>query len=242
MLAALIFPGPSAFAAEAVGRAVDISTQVSGQGGALARGDDIHRDERIRSNASGVGAFMFADGTKLAVGPNSTVVIDQYVYAGGNTVKRLAIGATKGTLRWKASTPVGPLVAQRGNVVVAQAGSRAVWLTATTGRQLARTGKLPADEPAYAATRDTVVYLTTGGSSGRDLATGKRLWHRDGKGHAVVSLLDWAYVWRKGARGDVLSARTGKVLVKNKVLPSILYANDAGVLLNADDGYRWVSF
>ena len=40
----------------------------------------------------------------------------------------------------------------------------------------------------------------------------------------------------------MLSARTGKVLVKNKVLPSILYANDAGVLLNADDGYRGVSF
>lgn len=86
--------------AEAVGKAVSISTQVTGQGGALSRGDDIHRDERIRSNASGVGAFVFADGTKLAVGPNSNVVIDQYVYSGGSTVKKLAIGATKGTLRW----------------------------------------------------------------------------------------------------------------------------------------------
>ena len=115
-------------------------------------------------------------------------------------------------------------------------------MSATTGRRLALTGKLSTDEPTYAATRNTVVYLTTAGLSGRDLATGKRLWHRAGKGVAVVSLLDWAYVWRKGTRGDVLSARTGKVLVKNKVLPSILYANDAGVLLNADDGYRWVSF
>ena len=52
----------------------------------------------------------------------------------------------------------------------------------------------------------------------------------------------WASAMAACTRGDVLSARTGKVLVKNKVLPSILYANDAGVLLNADDGYRWVSF
>lgn len=96
-VAALAAP---AQAADKVGEAVRISTRVTGQGGALATGDAIHRDERIRSNASGVGAFVFEDGTKLAVGPNSNVVIDRYVYAGNSTVKRLTLGATKGTLRW----------------------------------------------------------------------------------------------------------------------------------------------
>ena len=113
---------------------------------------------------------------------------------------------------------------------------------ALTTALLALTGKLSTDEPTYAATRNTVVDLTTAGLSGRDLATGKRLWHRAGKGVAVVSLLDWAYVWRKGTRGDVLSARTGKVLVTNNVLPSIVYANDSGVLVSGADGYRWVAF
>ena len=108
-----------ALAAEKVGVAVDITVQVSGQGGAFARGDAIHRDESIRTNASGVGAFQFVDGTKLAVGPNSTVVIDKYVFAGGDTVKKLTLGATKGTLRWisgksdhsayKITTPSGTL-------------------------------------------------------------------------------------------------------------------------------------
>ena len=87
-------------AAEKVGSAVDISTRVQGQSGVLSKGDSIYRDETIRSNASGVGAFVFIDGTKLAVGPNSSVVIDEYVFGGGGTVKKLAIGATKGTLRW----------------------------------------------------------------------------------------------------------------------------------------------
>lgn len=106
-------------AADRVGEAVRITTRVTGQGGALATGDAIHRDERIRSNASGVGAFVFEDGTKLAVGPNSNVVIDRYVYAGASTVKRLTLGATKGTLRWisgksghkayKIETPSGTL-------------------------------------------------------------------------------------------------------------------------------------
>jgi hypothetical protein len=88
-------------AAERVGEVVRTSVQVTGQSGALSKGDAIFRDERIRSNSSGTGAFMFADGTKLALGPNSTIVIDEYVYSGGGAkVDRLAIGATKGSLRW----------------------------------------------------------------------------------------------------------------------------------------------
>lgn len=112
------FAAPAS-AADKVGEAVKITVRVTGQGGTLATGDAIHRDERIRSNASGVGAFLFEDGTKLAVGPNSSVVIDNYVYGGGNTVKKLTLGATKGTLRWisgksghqayKIQTPSGTL-------------------------------------------------------------------------------------------------------------------------------------
>ena len=112
------FAAPAS-AADKVGEAVKITVRITGQGGALATGDAIHRDERLRSNASGVGAFLFEDGTKLAVGPNSSVVIDNYVYGGGNTVKKLTLGATKGTLRWisgksghqayKIQTPSGTL-------------------------------------------------------------------------------------------------------------------------------------
>lgn len=113
-------PGP-AFAAtgEKVGEAVKIDTLVSGQGGALGTGDAIHRDERIRTNPTGIGTFRLEDGTKLAVGANSSIVIDDYVYGGGSTAKRLAISATKGTLRWisggsdhsayKIDTPSGTL-------------------------------------------------------------------------------------------------------------------------------------
>lgn len=99
-LSLLPFACETAMAADKVGSAVAISTRVAGQGGPLSKGDAIFRDETIRSNASGVGAFVFVDGTKLAVGPNSSVVIDDYVYGGSNTVKKLALGATRGTLRW----------------------------------------------------------------------------------------------------------------------------------------------
>lgn len=90
----------SAGAAERVGEVVRVSVQVSGQAGALGKGDAIHRDERIRSNASGTGAFVLQDGTKLALGPNSSILIDQFIYRGGAKAEKLVIGATKGTFRW----------------------------------------------------------------------------------------------------------------------------------------------
>src|SRR5688500_17114880 len=66
-------------AAEKVGQAVKINVTVTGGSGPMTTGDAVHRDERVRANASGLGQFQFNDGTKLAIGPNATVVIDKYV-------------------------------------------------------------------------------------------------------------------------------------------------------------------
>lgn len=77
--------------AETVGKAVSIKTRVSGDRGELKRADPVSRNERIKTNNIGLGQFEFADGTKLAVGPNSNVVIDEYVLGSGNRVKKLAV-------------------------------------------------------------------------------------------------------------------------------------------------------
>lgn len=118
LLAATALAVP-AEAAVKVGEAVSITVSVTGQAGPIATGGAIHRDERIRTNRSGVGAFRFDDGTKLAIGPNSSLVIDNYVYGGSGTAKKLTLGATKGALRWisgksdnkayKITTPSGTL-------------------------------------------------------------------------------------------------------------------------------------
>lgn len=89
-----------AFAAEPVGQATLIKTEVTGQGGPIIVNDEVHRDERIRTSQSGLGQFIFRDGTKLAVGWGSSVIIDKYVYDDTDSVKRLSIKAAKGTFRW----------------------------------------------------------------------------------------------------------------------------------------------
>lgn len=105
--------------AEVVGKAVAVKTTVTGANGTLKRADPVSRNERIRTNASGLGHFQFSDGAKLAIGPNSSIVIDEYVLGSGSRVQKLALNATTGAFRWisgkspssayEIATPVGTL-------------------------------------------------------------------------------------------------------------------------------------
>jgi hypothetical protein len=100
VLVSLTGPAPNSDAAEKVGNAVKINVIITGDSGVMSTGDPVHRDERVRANASGVGQFQFDDGSKLAVGPNATVVIDKYVLGEGGKLKKLTVRATKGTFRF----------------------------------------------------------------------------------------------------------------------------------------------
>ena len=64
---------------EQVGQATLIRTSVAGDTGPLAVRSPVHRDERIRTSQNGLGEFLFRDGTKFAVGGNSSVVVDRFV-------------------------------------------------------------------------------------------------------------------------------------------------------------------
>lgn len=106
-----------AIAQEQVGQATLVRTSVSGGGGPIAVKSPVYRDERISTSKSGLGEFRFRDGTKFAVGGNSSVVIDQFVFDGNKSVQALTINAAKGSFRWisggskssayKINTPAG---------------------------------------------------------------------------------------------------------------------------------------
>lgn len=100
VLSVMLLAPLSSKAAEKVGQAVLINTEVTGAGGPLAVDDPVHRDEQIRTSLSGLGQFTFRDGTKLAVGAGSSVVIDKFVFDDSGSVKKLTIKAAKGTFRW----------------------------------------------------------------------------------------------------------------------------------------------
>ncbi len=135
LIAAFTLPlmlAPGAFAAEQIGKALAITVTVSGDDGILRASSPIHRDERIRASNSGTGQFEFRDGTKLAVGPNSSLVLDRSIFAGDSSFQSLTLKATRGTFRWvsgtskssayKVNTPFGTL-GVRGTVVDIYVGS-----------------------------------------------------------------------------------------------------------------------
>ena len=136
----IAFAGYGAVAAEKVGEAVLIKTTVTGGGGTLVTKSPVHRDERIRTSSSGLGEFIFQDGTKFAIGANSSVVIDKFVFNDSKSVKNLTINAAKGSFRWisggspssayKINTPAGT-VGIRGtalDIFVGAGGKTAVVL------------------------------------------------------------------------------------------------------------------
>ena len=108
-----------AFAAEEIGKAIAVTVTVSGDNGSLSASSPIHRDERIHTSSSGTGQFVFRDGTKLAVGPNSSLVLDRSIFSSSSSFKKFTLNAARGTFRWisgksisaayKINTPFGTL-------------------------------------------------------------------------------------------------------------------------------------
>jgi hypothetical protein len=107
--------GPS-HAASPIGSTVKASTTVSANGRTLRASSPIYLNDVLRSNATGVGQFIFDDGTKLAMGPSASLTIDQSIYKGAS-VKRASIQASRGAFRYisgklsgkKIATPYGTI-------------------------------------------------------------------------------------------------------------------------------------
>ena len=97
ILATSVFP---AISQEQVGQATLVRTSVTGGSGPIAVKSPVYRDERIRTSNSGLGEFRFRDGTKFAVGGNSSVVIDRFVYDDSKTFNKLTLNAARGSFRW----------------------------------------------------------------------------------------------------------------------------------------------
>lgn len=114
--AALSAIGP-AIAASPIGNTVQASTTVSASGRVLEKSSPVFFNDILRSNATGIGQFIFNDGGRLAIGPSATVTIDKSIYKGGKSVQQASIQASKGAFRFisgafsvkKIDTPYGTI-------------------------------------------------------------------------------------------------------------------------------------
>lgn len=108
--------GSAALAASPIGNTVQASTTVSASGRPLQTSSPLFFNDVLRSNATGLGQFVFDDGTKLAMGPSASVTIDKFIYK-GKSAQRASIQASRGAFRYisgafsghKVVTPYGTI-------------------------------------------------------------------------------------------------------------------------------------
>lgn len=108
----------------------------SGPGGnrTLAAGNVIFESDKI-SVTSGNAQILFTDGTKLVVGPNSSLVINKYLMRGGGTAQDFSIKALRGTFRFiTGSSPKSAYNIQTANATIGIRGTAFdFWVQNATG-------------------------------------------------------------------------------------------------------------
>ena len=110
----------------------------SGPGGnrALAAGSPVFENDKITVAASGNVQILFNDGTKLVVGPSSSLLISKYLMRGdSNTVQNFSIKALRGTFRFiTGKSPKGAYDIQTANATIGIRGTGFdFWVKAATG-------------------------------------------------------------------------------------------------------------
>jgi hypothetical protein len=129
----MIMAQPS-IAAEQVGKVASAKTAVysAGDGGrkTLQTGDPVFFLDRLSTNATGIGEFVFQDGTKVALGPSANIVVDRFVLKNRSTFASFGVKATKGSFRWISGR--SPSAAYRINSPVGTMGVRGTAFDVTT--------------------------------------------------------------------------------------------------------------
>lgn len=86
--------------AQQVGKMTAFQTVVSRTNGPkLGVGADIFLNDRLKSNATGLGMIVFDDESSAKIGPNASLVIDEFVYNPSTKRGRSTIRANSGLIR-----------------------------------------------------------------------------------------------------------------------------------------------
>lgn len=105
LLALLYLAATSAMAEDAVigfVKTVDANASVliAGQAVAARPGMALHQGQVLKTGKPGSMGVMLRDNTSLAIGPDTEIVLDEYLYAPGQGDLKLALNLIKGSLNY----------------------------------------------------------------------------------------------------------------------------------------------
>lgn len=102
--AVVLLLGGQGLAAEAMGTAlavdIDARAELAGNTRVLTAGDDLAIGETVVTDGRGLVQIKFSDETQLVVGPNSRLLLEDYLLRGDGSVGKLAINALSGSFRF----------------------------------------------------------------------------------------------------------------------------------------------
>jgi hypothetical protein len=91
-------------AAQPVGQAVAVvqnaQLTAGGRAGVLQQGSPVALGDVIETDARGVAQLVFADETRIAVGPNSRLVVQEVLFRQQGTAQRFVVDAVAGSFRF----------------------------------------------------------------------------------------------------------------------------------------------
>jgi hypothetical protein len=145
---AILCTAAPALAQDRAGVAAAVNRNVSGEppNSALRTieiGNQVFRNERVTTDASGQAQMLFLDGSALTIGPSANLVLDEFVYDPATGAGRLAVTASQGLMRF-----VGGKLSKKDAVVLKTP-------TATVG---IRGGIALVDVSASGATQATLLF------------------------------------------------------------------------------------
>jgi hypothetical protein len=119
LLVLALFAAAPAAAGPEIGKATSIVRQVTGEAGGSVRElktrAPVLKDERVRTDQTGIGEFEFLDRSRLAVGPNSEVKLDSFIYQTDRRPTVVAIELARGAFRFISArlSPAPPRISTR---------------------------------------------------------------------------------------------------------------------------------
>ncbi|MDE2361900.1 MAG: FecR domain-containing protein [Hyphomicrobiales bacterium] len=78
----------------------DVARVQAASAAQISQGDNLIRDEVVRTGAASTAKLVFLDDTNLAVGPTSTVTLDKFVFAGESDYRKATLEVARGSLRF----------------------------------------------------------------------------------------------------------------------------------------------
>jgi len=148
-IAFMAFAASAMAAQQNIGATETVKNQVSRElAGAAARlnaGDPVFRNEIVKTGQESTAKLVFLDSTNLAVGPISRVVLDRFVYDGGDSAQTVAVKLSKGLFRfttgaldknaYSVTTPTAA-IGVRGTVLDIDVSGRTTRVTLREGRAI----------------------------------------------------------------------------------------------------------